>query len=276
MKNLSFAISPCPNDTFSFYHLLYKQGFLNECHLYIEDIAKLNHFALENKKDILKTSFFTFAKVLKNYALFSSGAALGYNCGPLLVKKKGSKVNFLSDTILIPGEFTSANFLLHLFLQDKAETKSVLFSEIIKKVSQGEYKMGLIIHESRFTYQDFDIELIQDLGQYWEEKQKTMIPLGGIIAKKNLGKEFLQKFNKGIKTSIQWAKKNPQDKGLQKFIRDNAQEIKDNIIQQHIETYVNDESIELSKLGSKSIEVFLKLMNEKNFINKLEDFFLIQ
>ena len=53
-------------------------------------------------------------------------------------------------------------------------------------VADGRVDAGVIIHESRFTFPDYGLHKVIDLGQWWEESTGHPIPLGGILARRAL------------------------------------------------------------------------------------------
>ena len=87
---LTFAYSPCPNDTFMFEPLVSgkidTEGLQFDIHL--ADVEVLNKSATENKFDITKLSFNAYTKLTNSYQLLNSGSALGRKCGPLLIAKR--------------------------------------------------------------------------------------------------------------------------------------------------------------------------------------------
>jgi 1,4-dihydroxy-6-naphthoate synthase len=77
--------------------------------------------------------------------------------------------------------------------------------------------LALIIHENRFTYQDKGLKKIIDLGDYWEKRTGCAIPLGGIVANRNLPLDVQHKINRVLRKSVEFAFANPKS-GLE-FIR---------------------------------------------------------
>ena len=53
-------------------------------------------------------------------------------------------------------------------------------------LQRGDADAGVIIHESRFTYREAGFHEILDLGAWWEEDSGLPIPLGGILARRDL------------------------------------------------------------------------------------------
>ena len=251
---LKLAFSPCPNDTFMFHAwvegLIDTQG--NQFEIKMADVEELNQSAMKEDADITKLSFSAFAHVADRYELLTSGAALGHNCGPLLVSKHNFKWEELSQVkIVIPGKYTTANLLLTMFAPDAKNKKELVFSDIESEVMNERADAGLIIHESRFTYHQHGLKKIADLGELWENKYKCPLPLGCIAVKKSLPPEVKIQLNRLMHDSIAYAMKYP--KASADFIREHAQEMDENVQQQHISLYVNQWSLELGEIGKKAI-----------------------
>jgi len=256
---LKLAFSTCPNDTFIFdalvHHKIDTQGLKFD--LMLADVEELNHAAFEGEVDITKLSYHAYAYVSDNYTLLDSGSALGNNNGPLLISKNKIYPDEIEDlNIAIPGKYTTANLLLSIAYPNALYKKEYLFSDIEEVVLSNEMDAGLIIHESRFTYEKKGLKKIIDLGEYWETKTKMPIPLGGIVVNKKLSKDIQLKINRLIRESIEFAYKNP-DSPLA-FIRKYAKEMDPKVMRKHIELYVNDYSFDLGETGKKSIHTLYK------------------
>jgi 1,4-dihydroxy-6-naphthoate synthase len=251
---LSLAISSCPNDTFMFDALINKKIDVKNYNfdLIIADVEELNKLSQKAETDISKMSFHNFFKVADNYQMLSSGAALGNNCGPLIISKRKIYPDELSDCrIAIPGESTTANLLMQIFFPTANNKQIYLFSDIEDVVLSGECDAGLVIHETRFTYNQRGLRLIADLGVLWENKFNLPIPLGGIAAKRNLPENVKTDINKILRDSIEYAFANPGS--AINFMKQNAVEMDQEIMMQHVNLYVNDFSIYLGSQGKNSI-----------------------
>ena len=270
---VSLGISPCPNDTFMFYHLLHKSKFSQngKLDLTIEDVEDLNKLCLNEQLLISKMSFHVFGKLRDKYYLLNSGSALGRGCGPLVISKSELK-SLSGKTIAIPGLNTTAFLLLKCFAPDDIQIKEMLFSDIMPAVQNGEVDAGLIIHESRFTYQSLGLKLVRDLGDWWEETTGLPIPLGGIIASRKLNVEQVQDFDRVLRESTEYAMNSQwqQNDEMMKFILDNSQEIEPHVLKAHIDTYVNEESIQLSESGKAGIKKLFEVAEKRGFIPKCD------
>lgn len=253
---LTLGYSPCPNDCFIFDALVHNkidtEGLQFE--VLLEDVETLNKKALLGELDITKLSFHAYAYVLDKYVLLRAGSALGYNCGPILVKDTRLKIKDLNAAkIAIPGKLTTANLLLSIAYPNLTNKKEYVFSEIENAVLSGEVDAGLIIHENRFTYQEKGLEKIMDLGEFWESLIHAPIPLGGIVVKRNLDDDLQQKVNRLIKKSVEFAFANPES--CMDYVKANAQEMSEEVMKKHIALYVNNFSVDLGETGIAAVNL---------------------
>lgn len=251
---LTIGFSPCPNDTFIFDAMV--NGKIDtkgiEFEYVMEDVETLNLWAEQGKLDITKLSYNAFLHVIDKYALLHSGSALGKGVGPLLIAKQPLDLSKAADLkIAIPGINTTANLLLSLALPHAKNKTEVLFSEIEQAVLDGTFDAGLIIHESRFTYQQKGLVKLIDLGDWWENEMKAAIPLGGIVIKRSFDKELCATVDSIIKASLEYSWKHYPE--LQPFITENAQEMEEAVMRKHIELYVNEYSTDLGIEGEHAI-----------------------
>ena len=143
----------------------------------------------------------------------------------------------------------------------------MLFSDIENAVLTNEVDAGLIIHENRFTYQDKGLEKIIDLGEYWEQTTGALIPLGGIIIKRNLPDATIQKVNRVLKKSIEYAFQHPESP--LPYMKNHAQEMHETVMKKHAELYVNKYSLDLGVEGKDAITQMFNLAQQKGIIPTL-------
>ena len=265
--NLTLGFSPCPNDTFIFDTLV--NGGLDtgdvSFEIFLEDVETLNCWAAAGKLDITKLSYAAFGNLQDKYQLLKVGSALGRGVGPLLISKPEADTQnktpielsawLKSATIAIPGRDTTANKLLSLAFPEATNKQEIVFSEIEAAVLSGRADAGLIIHENRFTYADRGLHKIIDLGEWWEKTTGAPIPLGGIVARKNLPPALIPKLETWMRQSLelswqQW----PQ---LSDYVKSHAQEMEESVMRQHIELYVNSYTMDLGEEGKKAVGMLL-------------------
>jgi 1,4-dihydroxy-6-naphthoate synthase len=266
--NLSLGFSPCPNDTFIFDALVNNkidtEGL--QFDVVLEDVQTLNEWVIQGKLDISKISYGALPLVFDNYVILNSGGALGKGVGPLLVAGRQLPVASLSNKLIaIPGENTTPHMLFSLAFPNAKNKIFKAFNEIEDWVLQNSSTAGVIIHENRFTYHSKGLYKLMDLGEYWEDKTGAPIPLGGIVARRSIDKLIVEKMDKLISKSIEYAYKNNYAE-LSEYVKQNAQEMNEDIMRRHIDLYVNNYSIDLGEDGKKAIvkllEVYQQLHSE--------------
>lgn len=270
---LTIGFSPCPNDTFIFDALVNNKintGSL-EFDVVLEDVQTLNEMATAGELDITKISYGSLPLVLDKYIVLSSGSALGKGVGPLLIAPFDIPAPAISQCVIaIPGRYTTAHVLFSLAYPEATNKVFLRYNEIENFVlgNKGSLdniqavKLGVIIHENRFTYQDKGLVKIEDLGNYWETETGMPIPLGGIVAKRSLPLHVKEKVDLHIRESLQYAY--DHDQTLSDFVKQNSQEMSEDVMRMHIDLYVNNFSIDLGEEGKKAIKKFLQIHGSVN------------
>jgi len=103
----------------------------------------------------------------------------GRGCGPLVVARQGRHMDGLKGKrFATPGRYTTAHLLLRLFDKEIGHIVTMPFHEIMPAVAQGQVDAGVIIHESRFTFQNYGLQIVLDLGRWWECRTGLPLPRG--------------------------------------------------------------------------------------------------
>ena len=253
MRELTFGFSPCPNDTFAFHALVH--GLIEApCRVrpVLLDIEELNRQAHSGAFDVTKLSVGAFAAVGDRYRLMRSGAALGHGVGPLVVARSPqSLADVAQGRVAIPGRETTAFRLLRLAAPQLSDVVEVRYDQILGAVERGEVDAGLIIHESRFTYQAHGLSKVVDLGDWWEAETGLPVPLAGICARADLDGGLVADMERAIRASVQYAFDHPE--ASRAYVRAHSQEMSDEVCDAHIKLYVNDLSLDVGDEGLRAI-----------------------
>jgi 1,4-dihydroxy-6-naphthoate synthase len=267
---LTLAYSPCPNDTFIC--TPWVQGHIPGAPPVVErldDIDVLNAAALAGEPDIVKVSFHAFGHLRDRYCLLRSGGALGRGCGPLVVAREKDAGSLFTNsekrlpasfsTVAIPGELTTAALLLRLYAPSLPHAQLVVmrFDEIMPAVRDGRVDAGVIIHEGRFTFQNYGLVQLVDLGEWWEQTTGRAIPLGGIAMRRALGATAIRAVEGAIARSVRFAHAYPDV--IWPTIRRHAQEMDDDVMRRHIELYVNAFTYDYGDAGEAAIRHLLDI-----------------
>ncbi|MBT2477703.1 1,4-dihydroxy-6-naphthoate synthase [Streptomyces sp. ISL-94] len=269
---VQIAYSPCPNDTFVFDAWAHgRVPGAPALDVTFADIDLTNGMAERCELDVLKVSYAVLPWVLEQYALLPCGGALGRGCGPLVLVKDPSLtrepgvegmegVDLAGKTVAVPSERSTAYLLFRLWaadvLPDGVGKVVVLpFNEIMPAVRDGRVDAGLVIHEARFTYQDYGLHCLADMGEHWESTTGLPIPLGAIIAKRSLGEERLRELAACARTSVLMAWEDPEVS--RPYVRAHAQELDPAVADQHIGLYVNEFTADLGEAGYAAVRGLL-------------------
>jgi 1,4-dihydroxy-6-naphthoate synthase len=264
--HLNIGYSSCPNDTYIMAALAQdKVDTPLTFNPLIADVETLNELALAEKLEVTKLSFAALGMVRNSYGLLYSGAALGRGCGPLVVARHGATLAGLDrGVIAAPGELTTARLLLSLYLGKPPIFKQMLFSEIMPAVAREEADFGLVIHEGRFTYSEYGLDALLDLGEWWEHKTGRPVPLGGIAIRRDLGSEVAGMVDQAIYSSLVMARANPAE--ALKYVLGHAQEMDAGVVQQHIDLYVNSFAFNIGSEGEEAVMTLFAKAEEAGLV----------
>jgi 1,4-dihydroxy-6-naphthoate synthase len=213
------------------------------------DIEELNRAAIVEEADISKISYAILPLLRSRYTLLDSGSAMGLGNGPLLVARDGRAV---LKRVAIPGRHTTTNLLMTKLFPNVMDKPEYLFSDIADVVLSSECDAGVLIHEGRLTYRERGLELIADLGLLWEERTGLPLPLGAIVASNRLLPETISAVERIIGRSVRFAMENPLVS--RRFVRSHARELSDEVIEAHINMFVNHYSLSLGVEGRAAIK----------------------
>ncbi|MDX2695883.1 1,4-dihydroxy-6-naphthoate synthase [Streptomyces ipomoeae] len=258
--DVRIAYSPCPNDTFVFDAWAHGRiACAPALDVTFADIDITNGMAERGELDVLKVSYAVLPYVLDEYALLPCGGALGRGCGPLVLTREGG-ADLTGRTVAVPSERSTAYLLFRLWAADTlpggvGEIVVLPFHEIMPAVRDGKVDAGLVIHEARFTYQNYGLHKLADMGEHWEDTTGLPIPLGAIIAKRSLGTEALTLLAETIRTSVRAAWDDPE--ASRPYVLEHAQEMDPAVADQHIGLYVNEFTAELGEDGYAAVRGLL-------------------
>lgn len=261
---MKIAYSPCPNDTFIFH--AWAHGLLPgapELDVQYADIDITNHLAAApGGPDVLKISYAALPWALAEYRLLPSGGALGRGCGPLvLTRGESSGIRSAADLagkrVAVPSERSTAYLLFRLWAAQQVpggfgEIVVLPFHEIMPAVRDGKIDAGLVIHEARFTYGNYGLTMLADMGSWWESDTGLPIPLGAIVARRSLDAKRIAEW---ARRSVEYAWEHPE--ASREYVLAHAQEMDPAVADAHIDLYVNKFSAHLGEEGYAAVEALL-------------------
>ncbi|MGP3999023.1 1,4-dihydroxy-6-naphthoate synthase [Streptomyces sp. 8N706] len=257
---LKIAYSPCPNDTFVFH--AWAHGLVPGApalDVTFADIDITNGMAERGELDVLKVSYAVLPWILDRYALLPCGGALGRGCGPLVLTREPGTA-LAGRTVAVPSERSTAYLLFRLWAAAEVpggvgNVVVLPFHEIMPAVRDGKVDAGLVIHEARFTYRDYGLHCLADMGVHWESTTGLPIPLGAIVARRDLGTERLTRLAEAARTSVRMAWADPE--ASRPYVLEHAQEMDPAVADQHIGLYVNEFTADLGEDGYAAVRGLL-------------------
>ena len=267
-RKIQVGHSPDPDDAFMFYAIT--QGYIDTEDLEfidtLKDIQTLNEWAKEGKLEVTALSVFAYGMVSDKYALLPYGSSVGNKYGPIIVSRNPMKIDQLnSKKIAIPGIYTTAFLTLKLLLGD-FEYVVVPFQDIMKKVSEGQFDAGLIIHEGQLTFGELGLEKVVDLGEWWFSQHQLPLPLGVNTVRKDLGTETMKKVARILKKSIDYALEHRE---IAMFHALNYADLMDiGLVDKFVGMYVNHYTVDAGEVIPKAAQKLLDLGYEAGLIDR--------
>ncbi|GAA1035387.1 1,4-dihydroxy-6-naphthoate synthase [Virgisporangium ochraceum] len=277
---MNLTISPCPNDTFTFHALAH--GLVPGApamEVRYADVDVTNTLAVSTDLDLVKVSYAALPWLLDRYELLPCGGALGRGCGPVLLARW--PLTYMDGLrAAVPGDRTTAYLLLRLWM-GSAETAGsspseatapasievVPFADIMPGVAAGRYDAGLVIHEARFVYPRYGLTSVVDLGEWWESTTGLPIPLGAILARRGAVDPVAAA--EWIRASVRqaWA-----DPSLSRdYVLAHAQEMEQDVVDQHIKLYVNEFTAALGADGLAAVRALLTRAADAGLVPAVSD-----
>lgn len=245
---LDFGFSSCPNDTFAFHALVHRLVPGPAVTPFIDDVEALNARAELGNAEVTKISIAAYPRIRERYALLRAGGAAGFGVGPIVVGRSAGPVG---GRVAIPGDRTTAALLLRLL--GGFETVAMRFDQIESAILRGDVDCGVLIHEGRFTYQAKGLTLLADLGSVWEERMQSPLPLAAIAIRRDLVASIGPAIDAALRASVEYAFANPA--ASQDYVAAHSQEMAPDVVQRHIQLYVNQYTVALDE---RAVQVMLE------------------
>jgi len=259
---LRLGLSTCPNDTFTFHailnHAINLRGL--DFDFVLEDVQDLNELLAANKLDVSKASFHAALHLADRFGVLRAGSAMGIGVGPLLLSAREGAPLTPDSRIVCPGADTTATLLFRCLHPQSLRIAHRVFSEIMPALKRHEADFGVVIHEGRFTYEREGLYLVEDLGASWERVSQGPVPLGGILARRDLPLDTLDALNAVLRDSIAYgyAHRDEVFRTMQHY----AQELDPDVIWSHVDLYVNEYSVDLGETGERALATLNRLAQE--------------
>lgn len=257
---IRLAHTPDSDDAFMFYALATGKIPTDE-RVYrheLADIETLNRRARAGELDVTAVSFHAYAYLADAYLLLPCGGALGDGYGPRLVatlpRPDGLPAALAGRRIAVPGTLTTATLALRLY-EPGVEPVPVPFDEVDVAVLKGAVDGGVLIHEGQLSYADRGLELWADLGAWWSEETGLPLPLGGNVARRDLGDQLIGAIARDLRASIAYALEH-REEALTYALR-YAYYLDRGRADEFVRMYVNHYTLDYGERGRRAVQLLL-------------------
>ena len=252
--------SPDPDDAFMFYALAHNKIDTGRFHFRheLQDIETLNDRAMRGELEVSAVSLHAYAYLQDKYALLPSGCSMGDKYGPMVVARRKMSIEELKKvTIAVPGRRTTAYLALRLLLPAGFPSEVVPFDQIIPAVAEGKFDAGLIIHEGQLTFQNQGLQLLVDLGVWWQEQTGLPLPLGGNVVRRDLGAQTMREISRLLKESIRYSLDHRTE--ALAYALQYARDMDIALADRFVGMYVNEWTLDYGPRGREAVQ---RLLNE--------------
>jgi 1,4-dihydroxy-6-naphthoate synthase len=218
------------------------------------DIQTLNEWAVEGKLEVTALSAGAYPAVAHRYVVLPHGASFGEGYGPIVVSRDELSRDELRDLeIVTPGALTTASRVLKLALGDDVRTRDLPFDEVLDEVVAGRAEAGLVIHEGQLTYADSGLHKLLDLGIWWQEQTGLPLPLGVVVARRDLDR--LSDVSAVLREAIDAGLANREE--ALGYAAQFGRGIDDATADEFVAMYVNDLTLDMGDRGRRAIALLL-------------------
>jgi 1,4-dihydroxy-6-naphthoate synthase len=267
VKKTVIAHSPDADDIFMYYAI--KFGWVGKKNTVFDNIAldieTLNTEALKGTYDVSAISFGLYPHIRNDYALLRTAVSFGSGYGPKLIRKKETVLK-RRFKVALSGKYTT-NALLFRIAYPDAKIVYMNFLEIEQAVLDGVVDAGVLIHESILGYNE-SLEVERELWDAWCELAggELPLPLGGMAIRRSLPLTSAIAYENLLTKAVQIARDHKET--LSKMLIERSLvRIDAKTLEKYLELYANDESITLSDIQYKAIEVLFDLGHKHGFFD---------
>lgn len=290
---LTFGHSPDPDDAYMFYGFAQDEvhvdvpiasaggagsGAPGTIHRWkvehlLEDIQSLNERALRGELEITAISAHAYPHVADKYYVMRTGVSMGDGYGPIIVTREPCTLADLrGKRIAIPGQMTTANLVLKLYLPDHVPVP-VFFDQIQEAVRTGQVDAGVLIHEGQLTYEADGVQRIADLGVMWQEETGLPLPLGLDVVRKDLGRDVGAACTRALRASIEYARE--RHDAAMAYALEYGRGLDMKLGDQFVGMYVNDWTIDMGEKGEAALRTLLDRGAKAGIVPRVDELILV-
>jgi 1,4-dihydroxy-6-naphthoate synthase len=238
---LKLAVSPCPNDIYTYGPWIQKWTEGPEIQWQIFDLDSLLTNLKTLQFDIIKSSSYAALAYLHHYEIAPLGASFANPFGPKLVTKSNfsNQLNTPQTRIVVPS-FESTSFAICKMFFPLASYQEASFRDIPSLVQNGMAEAGCLINESKWNLKKWNLVEREDLGLLWQTRFTFPLPLGCLLVKASLPEELKKSIYLAIQKSLLFSQMVPEKIDPLVAFMSADKNLQSNT--QHIQNYVRNQS----------------------------------
>ena len=272
--NISLAISADSDDAFMLLALeqgnvLPPPGYRFE--IYRADIQQLNERALHHEFAVTAISVAVYPRIIGSYRLLEVGASVAEEGGPTIVSRIDSGITDIAQLqgqrIAFAGKDTSS-YLVARDLLPSFRAVQMSFLEILPAVIDRQVDAGVLIHELQLAHGQHNVRKLAALGDLWQAKYQTPLPLGAMVISRRLAPDVQQTVSSVIRASIDYGLKH-RATTLQQAMATAPAKIDRQLADLYIDRYVNKTTLCLDRRTRQAIAQMLVQYRRDKCMRKL-------
>lgn len=211
MRTIHLAYSDDADDAAMF--LAIERGYVSIPGVRFEhfrsDIHTLNGMASRGEADVCAVSVAHVPRVADRYDLLPHGGSVGRGYGPVVVAlTPGAPLRRVG----VPGLSTTAAAVLRMAAPEAqlVEMVGATLADTVASLRSGAIDAAVLVHEGRLVFRQAGLELLLDLGAFWEKETGLPLPLGANVIRRDLGEELVGQLVAALGESIRWSVENKE------------------------------------------------------------------
>ena len=220
------------------------------------DTATLNALAIKGTHDVVAVSIAALPSVIDRYRLLPHGGSVGRGYGPVVVALRPLS-SLAGRAVGVPGFGTTCARLLRLAAPEAKQVlvPSAPMERAFAALEAGEVEACALIHEGRLTYAQRGLQLVLDLGRFWDEACGLPLPLGGNVIRRGLGEDALARADAMLRDSIAYALAHREE--ALDALCPLRPELSRALADEYLRLYANDDTLDYGPDGRAAVEKLL-------------------
>ena len=235
------------------------------------DIDMLDHLAHTGELPVTLLSLPAYAHVQERYRLLPCGARFGAGYGAMVVTYNPlERVDLRNVQIGVPGLRNSGFLALSLFFAPQSFRYTLIADDQLREAAaQGDIDAALLTGEEQLTHQALGLYNVVDLGAWWEEQTRLLLPLEVVAVRRDVPPDIQARIAHQVYAAVQdsLTHRGPALDYAHRY----ARKIDRESVDVYVGMYVGAQSVQMDETGRRSIQTFLERGAQAGLIPSVPD-----